>query len=251
MVYKQAIVRKPGKNFADGITTSDLGQPDFDLAIDQHQQYCNALKSCGLKIVELKADVNFPDGCFVEDVAIVTDRIAIITIPGNVSRNGEQFSVSQTMFELRPLYNLKQPGTVDGGDILRVENHFYIGRSNRTNEDGSRQLSNILNSYGFTTSEILVSEGLHLKSSVTYIGDNTIVATEQYAPFFPGMDVVVVGEDESYAANCLQVNNHTIISSGFPELKKKLTKKKRKLIELDMSEFRKMDGSLTCLSLLF
>lgn len=251
MIYKYAIVRKPGSNFADGITTAELGQPDFGLAIAQHQKYCNALESAGLKIMTLDADINFPDGCFVEDVAIVTENVAIITIPGNATRVGEQLSVSQSLFELRPLYNLKHPGTVDGGDVLRVENHFFIGRSNRTNKDGSRQLSNILHSYGFTTSEIPVDEGLHLKTGTTYIGDNTIVATEWFAPYFPDLDVIIVGEDEQYAANCLSVNNHLIISSGFPDLKKKLSKKKRKLIELDMSEFRKMDGSLTCLSLLF
>jgi dimethylargininase len=251
MYYKQAIVRKPGVNFSDGITTSNLGKPDVDLAKAQHQQYCEALKSAGIKIIVLDADNQYPDGCFIEDVAIVTEHVAIITIPGNITRVGEQLSVSQTLFELRPLYNLKQPGTVDGGDVLRVENHFYIGRSYRTNKDGSRQLSNILQSYGFTTSEIPVDEGLHLKSSVSYIGNNTIVATEKYAPFFQNMDVVTVGYDEQYAANCLRVNNYTIIPSGFPELKKSLSKKKRKLMELDMSEFRKMDGSLTCLSLLF
>lgn len=251
MVYKKAIVRKPGPNFADGITSSNLGKPEIDIAIFQHQQYCNALKSCGLSLISLKADINFPDGCFVEDVAIVTENVAIITIPGNTTRVGEQLSVSQTLFELRPLYNLKHPGTVDGGDVLRVENHFFIGQSNRTNKDGSRQLSNILNSYGFTTSEIPVDEGLHLKTGATYIGDNTIVATEHFAPFFPNLDVIIVDEHEQYAANCLSVNNHLIISSGFPDVKKKLSKRKQALIELDMSEFRKMDGSLTCLSLLF
>lgn len=251
MNFNFAIARKPGKNFADGVTTASLGSPNYELALEQHNNYCNTLRDCGVKITLLEADKNFPDGCFVEDVAIITDKIAIITIPGTKSRIGEQFQIAQKLFELQPLYNLKQPGTVDGGDILRVHNHFYIGRSSRTNEDGSRQITNILTSYGFTTSEIEVSDGLHLKSGATYIGDNVIVATRQFAAFFPDQDVIVVEKEEEYAANCLRINDTTIIPGGYPLLKKKLLKKKFKVIELDMSEFKKMDGSLTCLSLLY
>ncbi len=134
-MYTKAIVRRPGRNFAEGITTSNLGKPDFEKALEQHSAYCNALTGCGLELIVLEADERYPDGCFVEDTAIVTSEVAVITRPGAASRMGEEAEISETLSEFRKIETIKFPGTLDGGDVLRAENHFFIGISGRTNRD--------------------------------------------------------------------------------------------------------------------
>jgi N-dimethylarginine dimethylaminohydrolase len=125
-MYTKAIVRRPGRNFSEGITTSTLGKPDFRKALEQHSAYCDALAGCGLELLVLEADERYPDGCFVEDTAIVTGDIAVITT-GAGSRLGEEAEISNTLSEFRKIETIKFPGTLDGGDVLRVENHFSSG----------------------------------------------------------------------------------------------------------------------------
>src|SRR5262249_39775537 len=132
MKYTRAIVRKPGPNFADGLTTVDLGKPDFDLALRQHQDYCEALKACGLELTVLPALPDFPDSPFVEDTAIITARCVVITRPGDKSRRGEEIYTSEILGKDHELEFIRNPGTVDGGDILRIGSHFFIGMSERT-----------------------------------------------------------------------------------------------------------------------
>lgn len=249
-MHHHAILRKPGPNFAQGITTADFGMPDYSLALHQHRKYAEALEKSGLLLTVLDADSKYPDGCFVEDTAIITDRVAIITKPGHPARSGEERKISDILAQHMNTEYITDDGTVDGGDILHVNNHFYIGRSDRTNAEGSRQLAAILDQYGYTSSEIPVTAGLHLKSSATYIGENTILTTPAYAKYFEAHTVIDV-EDEDYAANCVLVNGKVFFASGFPKTKAKLLAAGFELIELDMSEFRKMDGGLTCLSLLY
>lgn len=244
-----AIVRNPGENFAHGITTSASGAPDLTLALHQHSRYCKALESLGIALTILEADPRFPDGCFVEDTAIVTGHVAIITQPGHPARAGEQQQIGDVLSQHMPTAHITGDGTVDGGDILRVDNHFYIGRSGRTNAEGAQQLARILSGYGFTSSEVPVAAGLHLKSSATCIGPGTLLATPDFAEMFAHTTIVsAAGED--YAANCLCVNDVVIFPTGFPGTKEKLIRAGYTLLELDMSEFQKMDGGLTCLSLL-
>jgi len=244
-----AITRRPGPNFARGVTTAGLGMPDHQLALEQHERYCKALDACGLALTILDADPRYPDGCFVEDTAIVTEKLAIITQPGHRMRFGEQKRVANILSQLTKTELIINEGRLDGGDVLRVGNHFYIGRSDRTNAEGAQQLSSILQRYGYTTSEVPVDSGLHLKSSVTWVGDNTLVATSSVSRHFGSYEIIDVGT-ETYAANCLYINGYVLFPEGFPQTKQKLVERGRKIIELDMSEFRKMDGGLTCLSLL-
>jgi dimethylargininase len=247
----KAIVRRPGRNFAEGITTSNHGKPDFEKALEQHSAYCNALTGCGLELIVLEADERYPDGCFVEDTAIVTGDMAVITRPGAASRVGEEAEISKTLSEFRKIETVKFPGTLDGGDILRVEDHFFIGISGRTNSVGARQLSEILSKYGYTSSETVVGSGLHLKSGIAYLGKGNFISFEGFSNIAGSRGIMISDQEESYSANCLMVNDFLLIPRGFPESKKKIVELGYNIIELDMSEFRKMDGGLTCLSLLF
>ena len=250
-MYTKAIVRRPGRNFAEGITTSNLGKPDFEKALDQHSKYCDALKECGLELIVLEADERYPDGCFVEDTAIVTSEVAIITRPGASSRMGEEAEISGILSEFRKIETIKLPGTLDGGDVLRVGNHFFIGISGRTNRDGARQLSAILSKYNYTASETEVGQGLHLKSGIAYLGKGNFISAEGFSKIAGSFRIIIIDQDESYSANCLHANDFLMIPDGFPKSKKNIVELGYNIIELEMSEFRKMDGGVTCLSLLF
>ena len=250
-MYSKAILRRPGRNFAEGITTANLGKPDFEKALEQHSAYCDALTACGLELIVLEADERYPDGCFVEDTAIVTSEVAVITRPGAESRMGEEAEISEILSEFRKIETVKLPGTLDGGDVLRVENHFFIGISGRTNRDGARQLSAMLSKYGYTASETEVGSGLHLKSGIAYLGKGNFITVEGFSKMAGSSGIIISDQEESYSANCLPVNDFLLIPGGFPKSKKKIVELGYIIIELDMSEFRKMDGGLTCLSLLF
>lgn len=249
--YTNAIVRKPGNNFPQGITSKTLGKPSIDKALEQHEAYCRALEQCGLNLQVLDADENYPDGCFVEDTAVITEYAAIITKPGDSARLGEEEKIAQVLSRYKSLEKISLPGRVDGGDILRIDNHFYIGMSARTNEKGAEQLSDILNNYGYTTSRIPVKNVLHLKTGVAYLGRNTVIASKEFSGYFNSFNVIELTPEEEYAANCLLINDFLIIPKGFIQSKEKISDMGYDIIELDMSEFRKMDGGLSCLSLLF
>jgi dimethylargininase len=264
MKYTHAIVRKPEKTFVNGITTSLLGKPDVNLAIKQHEAYSQALSDAGVEVHVLEADIDFPDGCFVEDTAIVTEKGAVITRPGDPTRRNEIDSIATTLSVFKKLQFIADPGTVDGGDILRIENHFYIGRSSRTNSAGASQLAHLLSTMGFTSSEVSVGDILHLKTGASYIGNETLICVEQFKSHFKNYTTITVEADEDYFANTVSVNDTLIVPGGFPNslkkvqqhvdshfLKQKVQPKEIKIVELNMSEFQKMDGGLTCLSLLW
>ena len=250
-LFTKAIVRKPGRNFANGITTSKLGKPSFEKALMQHNAYCNALAKCGLDVTILEADERFPDCCFVEDTAIVTNEVAIIAKPGDKARLGEEEIIAKELVKHKPIVHIKLPGYVDGGDIMRVEDHFHIGMSRRTNEEGAQQLSAILAKYGYTSSQIPVNKVLHLKTGVTFLGNNNYIGISEFWNFFSFANIIKLDADESYSANCLKINDYLLIPKGFPKSKVKILGLGYDIIEVEMSEFRKMDGGLTCLSLLF
>ena len=250
-MYSKAIVRRPGRNFAGGITTSNLGKPDFEKALGQHAAYCDALERCGVELIILEADERYPDGCFVEDTAVINSKVAVISHPGAATRLGEEVEIARVLSKYRKLERIEFPGTLEGGDILRAENHYYIGLSGRTNREGADQLAAILSEQGFTSSEIKVEAGLHLKSDIAYLGKGNFISTPAFAKMVHPANTVILGNDESYSANCLPVNDFLLIPKGFPKSKAKIAELGYNIIELEMSEFRKMDGGLTCLSLLF
>jgi dimethylargininase len=256
-LFNKAIVRIPGSNFDAGLTTAEFGAPVFDLARVQHRSYCQALEECGLALTMLDADLRFPDSTFVEDTAVLTPQGAVLTRPGAASREGEVEAIRQTVLGFFPnALTIQPPGTVDGGDICETEKHFFIGLSHRTNEEGAQQLAAHLAGFGYTSSSINVramTSILHLKSGISYIGDNTLVVIEEMAvnELFRRFNVIRVSAEESYAANCVRVNKRVLIAKGFPGLTAELHARGFNPLALEMSEFQKMDGGPSCLSLRF
>jgi dimethylargininase len=248
-----AITRLPGKNFADGITTSNLGRPSYPLMLQQHQAYRQALQDLGLDVILLPAELDYPDAYFVEDPAIVTPEIAVITRPGAPTRRGEELTLEPALKQYRRVFHIEKPGTVEGGDILMVDNHFFIGLSDRTNYDGAAQLAKLLAAAGHTSETIPVASGLHLKSSVNYIGHGTLLVTHSLSdqPAFSRYEKIFLDFGEDYAANTLWINDTLLTPRGFPNAFAKLTHFGLPIIELDVSEVQKMDGGLTCMSLRF
>lgn len=252
--FTKAIVRTPCKNLESGITSAKLGKPDILFALPQHQDYIITLKNCGLEVITLKADENYPDSTFVEDTALLTPKCAIITNPGALSRKGEITEIKKVLLSLyRNVEEIKDPSTVEAGDVMMVEDHYYIGLSERTNSSGASQLIKILDKYGMTGSTISLEKVLHLKSGVSYLGNNNLLVSGEFITKteFQKFNLILVDEDESYAANSLWINDNAIVPKGFPKTKKKIEKLGYKTIEVDVSEFRKLDGGLSCLSLRF
>ncbi len=256
-MFRNAIVRVPGSNFADGLTTVALGVPDFDEVLQQHGRYCEALKQCGLTITTLEADLYHPDSTFVEDTAVLTARCAILARPGAPSREGETTAMCELLKRFFPAFlAIEAPGTLDGGDVCEAEEHVFIGLSQRTNEEGARQLAGHLAGAGYRSSVIDIrgmTNILHLKSGISYVGGNTLVAIEEMAGNrqFREYERIRVPLEESYAANCVRVNERVLVAAGYPRLTATLAERGFDPLVLEMAEFQKMDGGLSCLSLRF
>ena len=256
-MFHRAIVRPPTENFADGLTTVDLGVPDFARALEEHARYGEALERCGLLVTHLSPDPRYPDATFVEDTAILTPRGAVLTRPGAPERLGEAAAIEPALRCFFPgLPRIEAPGTVDGGDICEAGEHFFIGISARTNAEGARQLARHLSAWGYTSVEVDVRNVagiLHLKSGIAAIDDRRLVVMEALAghPAFRGYERLVVAPDETYAANCVRINDALLVAAGFPRFEAAARQLGLETIVLEMSEFQKMDGGLSCLSLRF
>jgi dimethylargininase len=252
-VFTQALCRRPGPDLAGGITTADLGKPDFGLASEQFDRYVATLRECGLEVTVLEALDGYPDAHFVEDTAVVTSEVAVITRPGASSRQGEQHSIAEALADHRTLFEIEPPGTLDGGDVLMIGTHFLVGVSDRTNKEGARQLGAVLESRGCTWQEVPVAAGLHFKSSVNLVEGKTLLVTGAFAGGgeLAGFKKITTPPEEDYAANTLLINRRLIMPNGYPKTRRMLEILDLPIIELDTSEFRKMDGGLTCLSLRF
>jgi dimethylargininase len=255
--FTRAIVRPPSSNFADGLTSVSLGTPDFALALEQHARYCEALERCGLALTRLPDDTAHPDATFVEDVAILSPRCNVIARPGAASRSGEVAAIRAALESLvTKLGAIEPPGTVDGGDICEAGEHFFIGVSQRTNWDGAAQLAALLDNAGYSSACIDIRNVpgiLHLKSGIAALDDGRIVAIDSLAvhPALKNFEVVRVPAGNEYAANCVRVNDRLLIAAGFPQLQHALENLGFYMLVLEMSEFQKMDGGLSCLSLRF
>ena len=260
-MFTKAIVRPPGANFASGLTTMNFGAPEHSRALQQHATYCEALEECGLTLTRLEPDERYPDSTFVEDAAVLTNRCAILARPGAASRLGEVESIAGVVSKtFSALHSVQKPGTLDGGDICEAERgtrpHFYIGISQRTNEAGAQQLAEWLAQYDFTSSFVDIRDTkniLHLKSGVAYLGENRLAVIDSLAhqPEFQGHNLLRVSAGEDYAANCVRVNDHVLVAAGYPRFEETLRKLGYQTVPLEMTEFQKMDGGLSCLSLRF
>ena len=255
--FTKAIVRMPGENFADGLTTVTLGAPEYGKVLAQWEAYCAALEACGLELTRLEADLRYPDSTFVEDTAVLTSGRAMLARPGAESRLGEVMAIEEAVRWFYPdAVAISDPGMLDGGDICEAGRHFFLGISKRTNHEGAQQLASYLATEGYTSTTVDVrgmTSILHLKSGISYIGDNTLVVMEEMAgdPQFAEYALLPVAVEESYAANCVRVNDRVLLAAGYPKLLGEMKARGFDPLVLDMSEFQKMDGGLSCLSLRF
>lgn len=255
--FTRAIVRPPADTFANGITSGHLGSPDLRKAREQHQAYRQALERAGLRVTELEESRDFPDASFVEDVAVIAGSAAMLTRPGAASRQGEVDLIRDALTQSKlSVDEISAPGTLDGGDVCDADGHFFIGLSDRTNADGAGQLARWLSENGSTSTIIDVRELdslLHFKSGFAYIGDDTIVAGGDLSghPAFRRYRLVRVVPEEAYASNCVRVNDRVLVPAGYPTIAQALRSLCYTLEVIDVSEFRKMDGGLSCLSLRF
>lgn len=255
--FNNVIVRRPCKAICEGITSApELGQPVYEEALKQHDKYIEALKKCGVEVTVLEADERYPDSCFVEDPALITRKCAIITNPGAESRNGEKNEIIGAIKKFFPddkIEYIKEPGTLEGGDVMMVGDTFYVGLSARTNAEGIRQLGEILNKYGMECIQVPLEKVLHLKTGVNYIEDNNMLVSGEFIdkPEFAKYNKIIIPEEEAYAANCIWMNGTVIVPEGYPTVLKAVQDAGYETIVVDTSEFRKIDGGLSCLSLRF
>lgn len=253
-MFTSAIVKTPCKNMTNGLTEAGLGSPDHELALQQHQSYIRVLESCGLEVTVLPADEDFPDSTFVEDVALLTPHCAIITRPGAPSRQGETFSIKKAVTQFySSVEEIQVPGTIDAGDIMMVGDHYYIGLSDRTNPEGASQMIKILERYGMSGTTIDLDDVLHLKTGIAYLENNNLVVCGEFIEKseFDSFSKIIIPEQDAYSANCIWVNGKVIIPSGFPGTRELISASGYSIIETEVSEFQKLDGGLSCLSLRF
>lgn len=253
--FSHIIARTPAKSLIHGLTSANLGKPDYQKALDQHNNYIRALQQCDVDITLLPADERFPDSVFVEDVALCTPHCAIITRPGAESRRNETEIIIDTIERFYPnkVEKITAPGTVEAGDIMMVEDHYYIGLSARTNQEGANQMIAILQKYGLTGSVVTLEKVLHLKIGLAYLENNNLLAAGEFIskPEFQHLNIIEIPEHESYAANCIWVNDRVIMPAGYPITKAKIEALGYQVIEVDTSEYRKVDGGVSCMSLRF
>ncbi len=253
-MFKCAVLRSPCASMVNGLGQTDLGHPDYRMSLLQHEKYADALRSCSVEVIVLPAAEDYPDSCFVEDVALCTPHCAILCRPGAPSRLGEVELIAETLSGFyKQIETIEAPGTVEAGDIMMAGDHYYIGISSRTNVAGAEQMIGILKRYGMSATTLNVGECLHLKTGLTYLENNNLLITSAFSgrPELKEFNPIVVDDAESYAANSIWVNGRVIVPAGYPATCQKIAACGYETIEVDTSEFRKLDGGVSCLSLRF
>jgi dimethylargininase len=226
---------------------------DFEIARNQHRAYEQLLQQLGARLISLPAEPTLPDSMFVEDPAIVLDELAVILPLGTESRRPEAAPLAQALAKFRKLEHITLPATLEGGDVLPIGRTLFVGLSTRTNTEGIRQLTKILEPYDYKVVTVPVTDCLHLKSTVTYLGRNTLLANRAWfdpAPLanYAWIDVAL---GEPHAANALALNNTVIFPASFPRTRARIESAGFHVTPLDISELQKAESGLTCSSLLF
>jgi dimethylargininase len=253
-MFRNAIVRLPGVSLKDGLSSSSLGRPDYHKAVRQHNLYTSQLVTLGLDVRVLPADERYPDSVFIEDIALCTPGFAVITSPGAVTRRGETDGIHSVLSDyFTKIEEIRLPGTLEAGDIMMAGDTYYIGISRRTNNQGADQLISILEKQGLKGIKVPLGALLHLKSGVTYLENNNILVSDlmKESIEFKEFNMISVKTGEEYAANSLWINGTVIVPEGYPDTLKKIEDAGYNTLTLDVSEFRKVDGGLSCLSLRF
>jgi dimethylargininase len=249
-----AIVRGVAGSLATGLSAVPPDPPvDVARARAQHASYVTALRAAGRTIEALPADEAFPDCCFVEDPAVVAGGIALLTRPGAPARQGEPAGVHEALARhVDAVETMDAPATLDGGDCCRLGRTLYIGRTARTNAAGAARAAEVFARVGVGVVEVPVSAALHLKSVCSPIAEDTLLVAEGALDvgFFAGARIITVPAIEAPAANAVVAGEHLLVAAGFPRTREKLEKAGFACAEVDTSELRKLDGALTCLSIL-
>jgi dimethylargininase len=221
---------------------------DLALAQAQHHEYEQALARLGCEVVSLPPDPDLPDSVFVEDVALVVDEIAIVTRPGAESRRLETEAIAPALARYRRVSFIQAPGTLDGGDVLRLGRRFYVGMSGRSNESGIEQLGAVLWPYGYTVTGVPVRGCLHLKSAVTEAAPSTVLINPAWVDpgVFGGSAIIEVDPAEPHAANALLVGGAIIYPASFPKTARRLEAAGCRVTPVDVSELQKAEGAVTC-----
>ncbi len=226
---------------------------NYDLAVQQHRRYEQALAAAGCEIITLAADASLPDSVFIEDTAVVLDEIAVLTRPGAASREPEVAAVASTLASYRRTCAIQPPGTLEGGDVLRLGRTIYVGLSSRSNRSGIDQLAALTVKHGYTVKAVAVGACLHLKSAVTQVAPQTLLINPQWVDksCFDGCEFIHVDAGEPYAANALRVGETVIYPASFPATLELLTGKGIGVVTVDVSELQRAEGAVTCCSLVF
>lgn len=225
---------------------------DLRKAIAQHEDYERLLSQLGLRVVQLPEEPDLPDAVFVEDGAVVVDEVAVICRMGALSRRAEAQSIADSLSEYRRLEFLTEPATLDGGDVMRIGRRLFVGTSNRTNSEGTAQLRLALAPFGYEVTEVTVTGCLHLKSACSPVGSDSILVNRKLLDPTPlaGFNLIDVPESEPSAANVLSIGNAVIVPASFPETRAMLEARGVEVRSIDVSEFQKAEGGVTCKSII-
>ena len=226
---------------------------DVAKAIAQHKAYQDCLAELGVRIVSLPAEPELPDAVFVEDPVVVVDEVAVISIMGAPSRRPEARTLTDALSRYRPLKFLREPATLDGGDVVRIGRRVFAGLSQRTNREGVSQLRDLLQAFDYEVQPVEVRGCLHLKSACSYIGNDTVLINRAWidAERFRGFKLLDVPDEEPAAANALLVNDVVIIAASFPKTRALLEQRGFCVRTIDLSELQKAEAGVTCTSLIF
>ncbi|MCY3413812.1 MAG: hypothetical protein INQ03_19365 [Candidatus Heimdallarchaeota archaeon] len=250
MYPKRAIVREIPDTYTSCISSHPkLSSLSIESAREQHKEYVRTLKELSLEVIVMPKDNSYPDSCFVEDTTIIHGSKAFITRIGAESRQGEETSVSELLGEYKTIKSAEKPATIDGGDVIHLDNYLISGLSSRTNALGIKQASDFLD----TRIKYIEDPNIvHLKSYVTYLGDDVMVTTDRFKnhEVLEGFEKILVTENEAYAANTLTIGS-TVIMSENTLLQKSVRDYGFDTIVLQMDQFERCEGALSCLSILF
>ena len=226
---------------------------DFARAQQQHQDYQSALSSLGCEVVVVPAPSGLADSVFIEDTALVLEDIAVTLRPGVASRQPEVAGVAEILRQYRPLKTIEPPGTVDGGDLLRVGNTIFAGLSTRSNQSGIEQLRDIVSDFGMTVETVETSKCLHLKSAVSEVAPGTLLINTDWisSSAFKDFELIPVDKEETHAANALRIGKTLIYPSSFPRTMDALVNRGIDVTPVDLTELQKAEGAVTCCSLIF
>jgi dimethylargininase len=226
---------------------------DYDRAVAQHERYVELLTDLGHSVARLPAEAELPDAVFVEDTAVVLDEIAVITRPGAESRRGETRTVEEALRLWRTIASITEPGTLDGGDVLRIGNTLFVGLSSRSNAEGARQLAGLVGPFGYAVKAVEVDGCLHLKTAITAINDGLVLVNPSWCDpnDFGTVRAIAVDPGEPFAANVVRLDDSVIIGASYPRTIQRLREHGVLVHTIDMSELAKAEGAVTCCSLIF